>query len=424
MSLIGVISRRKILLGFAGGSLALRVRAAAGETCSSSATCAGESYTGESIPSWTQAVYSGSVEAADGSTLYVPEGMVFVPAGEFVMGAQSSPGYRFNADGSLSNSNLDNRHTVALSAYCVSKYPVTNGQYRVFCDDAGSSYRPGGPRGGKSCYWDNPEFLWENRSNHPVLWVGYNKAQAYCDWVSMKTGWKMSLPSEAQWERAARGATATGAENLYPWGNSTSISDPVQRLNFNALVAMEAGTPRSVNGKEYPYWPFVIAQSGSGTTVSNFKGVAHSEDDARTADIDESSPEVAAAWTAIMLPGGYTTPVGKYPASPAGCCDMAGNAFEWTRDFYTISRYIEAAAQGADPCMDDASLLSDSDRKGGSDGTYSSAAGQATKIVRGGSWYANQTSCRTHFRTETRAPGNGGFHSVGFRVACAPPTFA
>src|SRR5262249_59172966 len=109
----------------------------------------------------------------------------------------------------------------------------------------------------------------------------------------------------------------------------------------------------------------------------------------------------------------------SYPAGPEGCYDMAGNAFEWTRDFYTVSSYIGLAEKTIDPCVDSESMLSQEDRAGGSDGgrgprTVGSARG--TKIIRGGSWYANERSCLLHRRTETRAPGMGGYHSVGFRI--------
>lgn len=92
---------------------------------------------------------------------------------------------------------------------------------------------------------------------------------------------------------------------------------------------------------------------------------------------------------------------------------MAGNAFEWTRDFYTVSSYLKLAEKTLDPCVEDAALLTEEDRQSGSDGKRSRGG---TKVIRGGSWYANEGSCRTHRRTETRAPGMGGFHSVGFRV--------
>jgi uncharacterized protein (TIGR03437 family) len=346
--------------------------------------------------------------------------MVFVPAGSFVMGAASSPTYRANADGSVTSINGDTRHTVALSAYCISKFHITNAQYKAFCDEAGSAYRPGGPSSGSRCYWDNPEFDWTTKANHPVLWVGYNNAVAYCDWVSRKTGWSVSLPSEAQWERAARGQTATGAENLYPWGNTTTVNDYLTALNDLVLSAVRVGVPRTVNGHSYPYWPFIVTTSNSTSDVSNYSSIAHGTDDSTSPDIDEGGAEVQGIWKTLLNAGGYTTAVGAYPASAAGCYDMAGNAYQWTRDYFSISYYVTLAAKGPDPVVDSASVLTAQDQKSGSDGSIINPDGQPTKIVRGGSWYAHEISAASHHRTETRPPGQAGYHSVGFRVVAVP----
>jgi formylglycine-generating enzyme required for sulfatase activity len=346
--------------------------------------------------------------------------MVFVPAGTFVMGAQNSPTYKANADGSVSSTNGDTRHPVTLSAYCMSKFHVTNAQYKAFCDDAGASFLPSGPSTGSRCYWDNPEFDWTTKANHPVLWVGYNSAVAYANWVASKTGWAVSLPSEAQWERAARGQTVTGSENLYPWGNGTTVNDYMTVLDDLVLSAVKAGTPRTVNGNSYPYWPFIVTASNNVSDVSNYAAIAHGTDDANSADIDESSAEVQGVWSTLLRGGGYTTAVGRYPASAAGCYDMAGNAYQFTRDYFTISYYISLAAKGPDPVVDDVAVLTQPDEKSGSDGSIGNANGQPTKIIRGGSWYAHEISAASHRRTETRAPGLAGYHSVGFRIVAVP----
>ena len=67
--------------------------------------------------------------------------------------------------------------------------------------------------------------------------------------------------------------------------------------------------------------------------------------------------------------------------------------------------------------MEDVATLTLDDRNSGSDGGR--GGGRPTKIIRGGSWYANESSCKTHRRTETRAAGQAGYHSVGFRVVMA-----
>jgi formylglycine-generating enzyme required for sulfatase activity len=413
------LSRRNLLIRGVAGLLALP--AARSRWGFANAQTATTSADGDPIPDWTIPVYSGAAAGSDGRTVYIPEGMVFVPEGSFIMGASNSPTYTANPDGSVSSKMGDTRHAVTLSDYCISKYPVTNAQYKAFCDEVGDSYRPAGPKTGSSrSYWDNPEFDWAQKGNHPVLWVSYNNAVDYCDWVAMKTGWSVSLPSEAQWERAARGQTATGTEYVYPWGNATSATDYRDNLNFNTLIAVKNGAAQTVNGKTYPYWPFVITASNSSMQVTNFKAIAHGYDDTATSDIDESSSAVQALWNSIMNGGGYTSAAGSYPASPSGCYDMAGNAFEWTLDYFTISYYLTLAGAAKDPCVTDVSVLTSEDQKSGSDGGLTNPDGQPTKIVRGGSWYANESSCLTHHRTETRSAGAGAYHSVGFRIVATP----
>jgi len=415
------LTRRDLLLRTGAGLLALpflsrrsafSARAQSILGCAVNGTCVTTSATGESIPGWTAAVYGGTATSSSGQMVYVPEGMVFVPAGSYIMGAANSPIYTVNADGSVTSANGDNRHSVTLSDFCIGKYPITNAQYKAFCDEMGSSYKP--------AYWSNSAFNATAKANHPVLYVGYNNAVAYCAWVARKTGWTVNLPGEAQWERAARGKTSTGSEYVYPWGNATTATDYKTNLAFNGTLAEANGSAQTVNGTSYPNWPFVITISNGTLNVSNFKAIAHGYDDATTPDIDESSAPVQAIWSAIGASGGYTTPVGSYPASPGGCYDMAGNAFEWTRDYFTNSYYITLAKTTTDPVVDNTSVLTATDLLSGSDGAINVATGQATIIVRGGSWYANESSCLTHHRTETRAAGSGGYNSVGFRIVAAP----
>jgi formylglycine-generating enzyme required for sulfatase activity len=379
------------------------------------------SATGEPIPGWMKATYAAKGGSA---TVRVPEGMVYIPAGSYVMGAAKGEISRPSGAGPGNGERGDTRHNVRLSAFCISKYLITNAQYKLFCDAAGPEFRPGGRMRGGGCYWDNPLFDWKRKANHPVLWAGYNQAMAYCQWVSGNTGWKVTLPSEAQWERAARGATQTGEEFEYPWGNSTAVDDYRKRLSFNVLCAIENGTAKTLGGKVYPHWPFVVETRGDAMLAANFRSVVYGEEDDRTPGISGSSDEVKAVWKRIMDRGGHTTAAGSYPAGPENCFDMAGNAFEWTRDYYTISSYMQLAEKTIDPCVEDVSILTADDRKSGSDGTHGGglegANGRPTKVIRGGSWYANEWSCRTHRRTETRAAGQGGYHSVGFRVVMIP----
>ena len=127
--------------------------------------------------------------------------MILIPAGEFLMG--SDPGKDKDARG---RDNEQPQHTLYLSDYYIAKTPVTNAQYAEFVRDAGLVDPPG--------YWQEGEPP-PDKLNHPVVYVSWRDAGAYCDWLADITGNPYRLPSEAEWEKAARG---TGGR-IYPWGN-------------------------------------------------------------------------------------------------------------------------------------------------------------------------------------------------------------
>jgi iron(II)-dependent oxidoreductase len=108
--------------------------------------------------------------------------MIWIPAGEFVMGDEQL---------------ADNpRRTIALSGYWIYKNLVTVGQFKKYCIASGLELPPAPVF--------NSDWMAED---HPMVSVTWDDAQAYCQWAGV------SLPSEAQWERAARGTDARG----YPW---------------------------------------------------------------------------------------------------------------------------------------------------------------------------------------------------------------
>lgn len=125
---------------------------------------------------------------------FEPE-LVRIPAGPFLMGSKKDEGH---------GSELP-QHTVALSEYSIGKYPVTNVEYQVFVRDAGYT----SPE-----RWDGDTYP-EGKGNHPVVYVSWENAAAYCQWLSEKTGKQYRLPTEAQWEKAARGDDG----RVYPWGD-------------------------------------------------------------------------------------------------------------------------------------------------------------------------------------------------------------
>ena len=186
--------------------------------------------------------------------------MVYVPAGEFLMGSSE-------ADGQAEDDEKP-QHTVYLDAFWIDRTEVTNAQYRK-CLEAGACQEPG-------C-WDQNDY---NASDQPVVCVSWDDAQAYAAWAGGR------LPTEAEWEKAARGTDG----RIYPWGNEFDGS----RLNYCDR---------------------------------------NCEFGAKDTSTDDGYAEMA--------------PVGRYPsgASPYGALDMAGNVLEWVADWWHPEYYDYSPAR-------------------------------------------------------------------------------
>lgn len=137
---------------------------------------------------WSVAA-GGVVEAR---TRTCPEGTVLVPAGEFLMGSADSDTLALNRE--------KPQHRVRMSAFCIDRTEVTVAQYRAW---SGSATNTPGTEG--ACNWDHAD-----RDAHPINCVDWNQASAFC---AAQGG---SLPTEAQWEYAARGSDG----RVYPWGDT------------------------------------------------------------------------------------------------------------------------------------------------------------------------------------------------------------
>ncbi len=149
--------------------------------------------------------------------------MILIPVGEFLMGSDPEkdkllgdmvafPGYvRIPA------TNEQPQHRLYLPDYYLSKTPITNIQYAAFVQ--ATNYRV--PMGNKDDSYIAEKLAWKEQKppkgqeNHPVTFVRWDDAIAYCRWLTETTGRHYTLPSEAEWEKGARGTDG----RIFPWGD-------------------------------------------------------------------------------------------------------------------------------------------------------------------------------------------------------------
>ena len=131
-----------------------------------------------------------------------PEGMVLIPAGEFKMGSDNG------------STNENPAHTVYVDAFYMDTHEVTNAQYKVFVDANPEWQKDNIDRrfhdGVYLRLWNGNAYP-EGKADHPVIYVSWYAAMAYAHWAGKR------LPTEAEWEKAARGGLSGKA---YPWGDT------------------------------------------------------------------------------------------------------------------------------------------------------------------------------------------------------------
>lgn len=141
-----------------------------------------------------------------GSFILEPQ-MVSIPAGQFLLGStgeQASQAAKSGLNQGVAQWEQPQR-TIELSDFLIGKYPITMREYQMFVRDANYP----SPRG-----WDGDQFP-KDKGDHPVVLVSWEDAIAYCKWLSKRSGKKYRLPTEAQWEKAARGTEG----QIWSWGN-------------------------------------------------------------------------------------------------------------------------------------------------------------------------------------------------------------
>lgn len=139
--------------------------------------------------------------------------LVLIPAGSFLMGSDQG------------QENEQPVHRVWIDAFAIGKFPVTNQEYNIYVEDKASPAPP---------FWTGPMFAHPEK---PAVGVTWDDATAYCRWLSERLGQAFRLPTEAEWERAARGKRE-GA--LYPWGDEPPWERPYSGIDS------ETGGPQHV----------------------------------------------------------------------------------------------------------------------------------------------------------------------------------
>ncbi|HLZ36104.1 MAG TPA: formylglycine-generating enzyme family protein [Nitrospira sp.] len=258
--------------------------------------------------------------------------MVVIPAGEFLMGSPAG------TDGLPDE---QPQRSIYLGSFSIDRYEVTNEAYLAFV--SAMKHRIPENNNPTATLW-GPQGPMPGIGRHPVVNVSWTDADAYCRWAGKR------LPTEAEWEKAARGTDG----RRYPWGNDWD-------LHLANSASYWAG--RTIHFDSGADWEAFWVK-GEGAQIAKEKGL---------------NGEV------------LTMPVGSFAtaASPYGLHDMAGNAAEWVEDWYDPNFYRTAPLTNP---------------QGPSRG--------AIKAMRGGSWLKPAISLRTSDRdwgTMDSRPSGTGF---------------
>ena len=272
--------------------------------------------------------------------------LVYIPPGAFMMGSRDTEKGRQKDEGPI--------HRVVISrGFYLGTYEVTVGQFRKFVEatgystdaERGAGRLRRGKRGGfaispgkgqvwsENACWRSPGFPQTDR--HPVVLISWNDAAAFCWWMTTREIRTYRLPTEAEWEYACRAGTQTA----FWWGD---------KIDATGMVANVADQSARKTGMRMRSWP-----------------------------VNDHHP--------------FTAPVGSFRANGFGLHDMAGNVWEWCRDWYS-EKYYKASPR-RDPV---------GPKRG------------RRRVLRGGGWRLAPDGYRSAHRSH-QPPAFRACH-VGFRV--------
>jgi sulfatase modifying factor 1 len=309
--------------------------------------------------------------------------LVEIPAGEFNRGMTDEQKLRMNHPNTLEQGAdlIDERpaHPVQISKpFWIGAHEVTVAQFRKFVEEtkhATSAEKAGRgslvfnptEKDGVARFVQKPENNWKNpgfaqSEDHPVTCVSWQDAMAFCEWLGKKEGATYRLPTEAEWEYAARAGSDTiyvggdKPESVYAYGN---IGD----------ATLEAAHPGTVKRQHLTITP---EEQLDGTV--------------------------------------FTAPVGKFKPNAWGLFDTHGNVWEWCSDRYYDRYYQELHKKARDPRSGKMAITVDAQ---GPETTPQHKFGD-WRSMRGGSWYTGPMASRSASRAYGEAAE--AFCYTGFRV--------
>ena len=334
-------------------------------------------------PSSAAAGFRPTIERAAAAPGPAPDGMVWIPGGEFSMGA-AEPADPEDVVGMEATRDSRPVHRVAVDGFWMDRTEVTNDQFAAFVEATGyvtvaertprAEDFPGAPREllvagslvfsppdhavpldselrwwayAKGANWRHPLGAGSTivgKGAYPVVHMAYEDAEAYAKWMGKR------LPTEAEWEFAARGGQSG---RLYPWGDEFSPDG------------------RQMTNRHHGHFPDHDAAS------DGFAGIA---------------------------------PVGQFPPNGYGLVDVAGNVWEWVSDWYRPDYYVGLARHEVTRNPRGPSSPHDPDEPS-----------IPKRVHRGGSFLCTDQYC-SRYMVGTRGKGDvsTGTNHLGFRLVAAP----